>query len=185
MSFVFLIEIVLIQVVVQAVRWYLSGASSRMKVPKFHKEGWALKIRCFWTVILEKTLESPLDSQEIKPVNPKGNQPWIFIGRTDAETPKFWPLDAKSRLIRKDPDTGTDWRQEKGMTEDEMVGWYYQFNVLWEMMKDWSLVCCSPWGCKESDTTEWLNNNYIYIYTHTCNECMYNISLAIFVFLDI
>ena len=90
-----------------------------------HKEGWALKIWYFWSVVLEKTLESPLDCKEIKPVNPKGNQSWIFIGRTDAEAPILWPPDAKNWLTRKDPDDGKDWRQEeKGMTEDEMVGWH-------------------------------------------------------------
>ena len=83
---------------------------------------------CFWTVVLEKTLESPLDCKEIKPVNPKGSQSWIFIGRTvaEAETPIFWPPDGKSWPIRKDPDAGQDWKQvEKGMTEDEMVGWHH------------------------------------------------------------
>ena len=89
------------------------------------KEGWVPKNWCFWTVVLEKTLESPLDCKEIKPVNPKGNQPWIFTGRTDAEAPTLWPSDVKSQLIRKDHDAaGKDWRlEEKGMTEDEMVGW--------------------------------------------------------------
>ena len=90
-----------------------------------HKEGWVLKNWCFWTVVLEKTLESPLDCKEIQPVNPKGNQPWIFIGRTDAEaeTPILWPPDEKTWLIGKDPDAGKDWGQkEKGTTEDEMVG---------------------------------------------------------------
>ena len=90
-----------------------------------YKEGWALKNWYFQTVVLEKTLESPLDCKEIKPVNPKGRQPWIFIRRTDAKTktPILGPSDVKSQLIRKDPDAGTDWRQEdKGMTEDEMVG---------------------------------------------------------------
>ena len=89
-----------------------------------HKEGWPLKNWCFQTVVLEKTLESPLDSKEIKPVNPKGNQPWIFIGRTDAkaEAPTFWPPDAKSWFTGKDPDAGTDWGQkEKVVTEDEMI----------------------------------------------------------------
>ena len=96
-----------------------------------HKESWVLKNWCFWTMVLEKTLESHLDSKEIKPVNPKGNQSWIFIGRTDAEaeTPILWPPDAKSQLIRKDPNAGKDWKQEeKGMTEDEMVGWYHQLD---------------------------------------------------------
>ena len=87
-----------------------------------HKEGWVPKNWCFWTVVLEKTLESPLDCKEIKPVNPKGNQPWIFIGKTDAEgeAPILWPPDAKNWLIGKDPDAGKDWRQEeKGMTSDD------------------------------------------------------------------
>ena len=90
-----------------------------------HKEGWVLKKRYFWIMVLEKTLESPLDCKEIKPVNPKGNQPWMFIGRTDAEAeaPILWPPDVKSRLTGKDPDGGKDWGQkEKGATEDEMVG---------------------------------------------------------------
>ena len=90
------------------------------------KEGWTPKMWCFWTVVLEKTLESPLDSKETKPVNPKGNQPWIFIGRTGAEAPILWPPDVKSRVTGKDPDAGKDWRQEeKGVTEDEMVGWHH------------------------------------------------------------
>ena len=109
----------------------------------YHKEGWMPKNWCFWTVVLEKTLESPLDCKKIKPVNHKGNQPWIFIGRIDAETevPILWPPDAKSRLIGKDPDVGKDWRQEKGTTEDEMVGWHHWLNEhnlskLQEMVKD-------------------------------------------------
>ena len=95
----------------------------------YYKENWALKNWCFWIVVLEKTLESPLDCKE-KPVHPKGNQSWIFIGRTDAEaeTPILWPLDAKNWLIRKDPDVRKDWRQEKGTTEDEMVGWHHELN---------------------------------------------------------
>ena len=96
-----------------------------------HQEGWVLKNWCFWTMVLEKTLESPLDFKEIKPVQLKGNQSWIFIGRTDAEAeaPILWPPDVKSRFIRKDPDAGKDWRrEEKGMTEDEMVGWHHWFN---------------------------------------------------------
>ena len=93
-----------------------------------YKESWALKNWCFWTVVLEKTLESPSDSKEIQPVIPKGDQSWVFIGRTDAEAemPIVWPSDAKNWLIGKDPDAGKDWGQEeKGMTEDEMVGWYH------------------------------------------------------------
>ena len=85
---------------------------------------------CFWTVVLEKTLESPLDCKEIQPVHSKGNQSWVFIGRTDVETktPILWPLDGKNWLIRKDPDAGKDWKQEKGMTEDEIVGWHHRLN---------------------------------------------------------
>ena len=96
-----------------------------------YKENWAPKNWCFWTIVLEKTLESPLDCKEIKPVNPKGNQSWIFIGRTDAEaeTPILWPPHVKNWLIGKDPDTGKDWRQEeKGVIEDEMVGWHHWLN---------------------------------------------------------
>ena len=107
------------------------------------EESWAPKNRCFWTVVLEKTLESPLDSKEIKPVNHKGNQPLTFIGKTDAENeaPILWPADTKSRLIRKDTNAGKDWRQEKGTTEDEMVGgitdWMdMSLSKLWETVKD-------------------------------------------------
>ena len=98
-----------------------------------YKESWAPKNWCFWTVVLEKTLESPLDWKEIQPVHPKGNHPWIFIRRTDAEaeTPVLWPPGAKSLLVRKDPDAGKDWRQEEeGKTEDEMAGWHHQLNVM-------------------------------------------------------
>ena len=132
-----------------------------------YKESWAMKNRCFWTVVLEKTLESPLDCKEIKPVNPKGNQSWKFIGRTDAEAeaPKLWPPDAKNWLIWKDPDAWKDWRQEeKGMrTEDEMVGWHHRLDgyeseqALGIGDGQGGLECCSPWGHKESDTTELLN----------------------------
>ena len=109
-----------------------------------HKEGWVLKNWCFWTVVLEKTLESPLNCNEIKSVNPKGNQFWIFIGRTDAEAkaPVLWLRDSKSRLISKDPDAEKDWRQEeKGTTEDEMVEWPHDsmdmsLSELLEMVKD-------------------------------------------------
>ena len=97
----------------------------------YHKESWAPKNWCFWTVVLEKTLESPLDCKKIQPVHPKGNQSWVFIGRTDAEveTPILWPPDVKSWLIRKDPDAGRDWGQEeKGPTEDEMAGWHHRLN---------------------------------------------------------
>ena len=129
-----------------------------------HKDSWALKNWCFWTVVLEKTLESPMDSKEIKPVNPKGNQPWIFIGRTDAEAAILWPPAIKNGLIGKDPDAGKDWRQEeKEMTEDEMVGWHHWLDghefeqALGVGDRQGSLACCSPWGRKQSDTNEWLN----------------------------
>ena len=130
-----------------------------------YKEGWALKNWCFWTVVLEKTLESPLDCKEIQPVHPKGNQSWIFIGRTDAEAPILWPPDVKNWLIGKDAGAGKDWRQEeKGMTEDEMVGWCHWLNGHESEQApgvgegQGSLVCCDPQGHKESDTTERLNN---------------------------
>ena len=131
-----------------------------------HKEGWGPKNWCFWTVVLEKTLESHLDSKEIQPVHPKGNQSWIFIGRTDAEaeTPILWPPDVNNWLIGKDPDAGKDWRQEeKGITEDEMLGWHHwldghEFEQAPEVGDGrQSLASCSPWGHKESDKTEWLN----------------------------
>ena len=106
-----------------------------------HKESWALKNWCFWTVVLEKTLESPLDCKEIQLVSPKGNQSWIFIGRTDseAETPILWPPDVKNWLIGKDPDVGKDWRQEeKGMTEDEMVWWHHWLDGhVWASSGSW------------------------------------------------
>ena len=126
-----------------------------------HKEDWETKNWCFRTVVLEKTLDSPLDSKEIKPVNPKGNQPWIFIERTDteAEAPILWPPDTKSWLTGKDPDAGKDWRQEKGATKDETVGWHHWLNghefeqTLGDSEGQGSLVCCSPWGHKELDMT--------------------------------
>ena len=96
-----------------------------------YKESWVPKNWCFWTVVLEKTLESPLDFKDIQPVHPKGDQSWVFIGRTDAEdeTPILWPPDVKNWLIWKDPDAGKDWRQEKkGTTEDEMFGWHHWLN---------------------------------------------------------
>ena len=122
-----------------------------------HKESWALKNWCFWTVVLEKTLESPVDCKEIQPVHPKGDQSWIFIGRADAEaeTPILWPLDAKNWLIGKDPDAGKDWRQEeKGTIKDEMAGWHHQLcEHEFEQVSGvgdghGSLVHCGPWGCK-------------------------------------
>ena len=134
-----------------------------------YKESWALKNECFCTVVLEKTLESPLDCKEIQPVHPKANQSWIFIGRTDveAEAPILWPPDAKNWLTGKDPDAGQDWRQEeKGMTEDEMIGWHHQLDghefeqALGAGDGQGGLACCSPWGHKESDTLwDWTELN--------------------------
>ena len=131
------------------------------------EESWALKNWCFGIVVLEKTLESPLDCKAIKPINPKGNQSWIFIGRTDAEAeaPTLWQHDMKNWLIGKDPDAGKDWRQEKGMTEDEIVGWHHSLNghefeqALGVGGGQGSLVCCSPWVAKSqtllSKWTDW------------------------------
>ena len=131
-----------------------------------YKESWALKKWCFWTVVLEKSVQSLLDYQEIKAVNPKGNQSWILIGSTDAEaeTPILWPPDAKNWLLGRDPDAGKDWRQEEtGMTEDEMVGWHHRFDghefvqALRSGDGQGSLAFFSPWCCKESEMTEQLN----------------------------
>ena len=121
-----------------------------------HKEGWVPKNWCFWTVVLEKTLKSPLNYKEIQPVHPKRDQSWMFIGRIDVETetPILWPPDSKSWLIWKDLDAGKDWRQEKGVTEDEVVGWHHWLNghefeqALGVDDGQGSLACCSPWGWK-------------------------------------
>ena len=116
------------------------------------EESWAPNNWCFWTVVLEKTLESPLDCKEIKPVNPEGNQTWLFIGRTDAETetPILWPPDAKNWLTGKDPDAGKDWKhKEKGTTEAEMAGWHHRLEQAPGVGNgQGSLVCCSPRSCK-------------------------------------
>ena len=134
-------------------------------------ESWTVKAErwknwCFWTVVLEKTLESPLDCKEIQPVHSEGDQPWDFFGRTDAEakTPILWPPDAKNPFIWKDPDAAKDWRQEEmGTTEDEIVGWHHRHDG---HEFEWTpgvcdgqggLVCCDSWGRKESDMTERLN----------------------------
>ena len=136
-----------------------------------YKEGWGQKNCCFWTVVLEKTrvfldLVSPLDWKKIQPVHPKGYQSWVFIGRTgaEAETPILWPPDTKSWLIWEDPDAGKDWRQEeKGMTEDEMVGWHHRLNghgFGWTPGvgdRQGGLACCDSRGRKELDTTERLD----------------------------
>ena len=143
-----------------------------------HKEVWAMKNCCFWTVVLEKTLENPLDCKEIKPVHPKGNKPWIFIGRTDAEaeTPILWPPVEKSWLIGIDPERAhssrvkdhgkEDWRQEeKGTIEDEMVGWHHWLNgyefkqAPGDGEKQRSLACCILLSHKDWDVTEWVHNN--------------------------
>ena len=133
------------------------------------EESWAPKNWCFWTVVLEKTLESPLDCKEIQPVHPKGDQSWVFIGRIDAkaETPILWPPNVKGWLIGKDPDAGKDpeglGQEEKGITEDEMVRWRHRLNghgfgwTLGVGDGQGGLTCCGSWGCKESDMTERLN----------------------------
>ena len=130
------------------------------------EEGWAPKNWCFWNVVLEKTLQSSLDCKKIQPVHPKGDQSWVFLGRTDAEaeTPILWPPHVKSWLIGKDPDAGRDWGQEeKGMTENEMAGWHHGLDGC---ESGWTpgdgdgqggLACCDSWGRKELDTTERLN----------------------------
>ena len=130
------------------------------------KEGWSLKNWCFWTVVLEKTLESPLDCKEIQLVHLKGDQPWAFFGRNGAkaETAVLWPPQAKSWLTGKDSDSGRDWGQEeKGMTEDEMAGWHHGLDG---RESEWTpgvadgqggLACCDSWGRKQSETTERLN----------------------------
>ena len=133
-----------------------------------YKESWAPKNWWFFTVLLEKSLESPLDCKEIQPVHPKGDQSWVFIGRTDAEaeTPILRPPHVKSWLIGKDPDAGRDWGQEeKGMTEDEMTGWHHQLNAHefgWTLGVgdgQGGLECFNSWGHKEFEMTEWLNWN--------------------------
>ena len=135
--------------------------------------------------MLEKTLESPLDCKEIQPAHPKGNQSWMFIGRTDAEaeTPILWPPDVKSWLIGKDPDAGKDRMQKKGVTEDETVRWHHQLNghefeqALGDGKGQGILACCSPWGHKELDMIEWLNddNNKIFTYlSYTLKNCSFD-----------
>ena len=130
------------------------------------EESWAPKNWCFWTEVLEKTLESPLDCKEIQPVHSEGDQPWDFFGRNDAktETPVLWPPHAKSWLIGKDSDAGRDWGQEEeGTTKDEMAGWHHRLDG---RESEWTLgvgdgrgglACCNSWDRKESNTTEWLN----------------------------
>ena len=133
------------------------------------EESWELKNWCFWTVVLEKTLESPLDCKDIQPVHPKGDQSWVFIGRTDveAETPIFWSPDAKSWLIWKDPDAGKDWRQEeKGTTENEVVGWHHQLNghefKVQELVMDRDVWHVAVHGVAKSQTrlSDWTELNW-------------------------
>ena len=146
-----------------------------------YKESWAPKNWCFWTVVLEKTLESPLDCKEIQPVHSKGDQSWVFIGRTDveAETPVLWPPDAKKWLVGKDPDAGKDWGQEeKGMTEDEMVGWHHQldghgFGWTRELVLDREAWHAVVHGVTKSWTwlsnwaeLNWSKTSYIYHFTY-------------------
>ena len=130
-----------------------------------YKETWVQKNWCFWTVVLEKILENPLDCKEINPIHAKGNQSWIFTGRTDAEAEALvlWPPDAKNWLLRNDPDAGKDWRQEeKGMTEDEMVVWHHWLDgcefaqALGVGAGQGSLECCNPWGRKDTTELTWI-----------------------------
>ena len=161
-------------------------SSSHVRMWKLdHKEGWAPKSWCVWTVVLEKTRESPMDCKESQPVHPKGNQSWILIGRTDAkaEAPIVCTHDVKNWLIGKDPATGKDWRwEEKGMTEDEMAGWRHRLSghefqqALGVGGGQGGLACCSSWGHKESDMTEWLKwteDSYVWLIAgETMNEIL-------------
>ena len=144
-----------------------------------HKEGWVLKNWCFWSVVLEKTFGSPLDCKEVKPINPKGNQPWIFIERTDAEAEAsiLWPPDAKSRLTGKDPDAGEEWGQkEKQATEDKMTGWLHQlsgpeFEQTLELVKDreaWHATVHGVAKSRKQRATEQQQNNQMYLLYFKC-----------------
>ena len=143
----------------EQLNWADGFSSSHVQMWELdHKESWVLKNWCFWAVVLEQTLERRLDCKEIKPVNPKGNQLWTFIGKTDAEAPDLWPPYGKSWLTGKDPDVGKDWGQEENReTGDETVGWHYWLNghefeqTQGDSEGQESLMCCSSWGLKESD----------------------------------
>ena len=152
-----------------------------------YEESWVPKNWCFWTVVLEKTLESPLDCKEIQPVHSKGDQSWVFIGRTDAkaETPVLWPPHVKSWLIGKDSDAGSDWGQEeKGTTEDEMAGWHHRVDAHefgWTLGVgdgQGGLACCSSWGHKQSDTTERLNWTPILLFLKKKSTALWKIAFC-------
>ena len=150
---------------------------------------WLILYYIFWTVGLQMTLESPLDRKEIKPVNPKGNQPWIFIGRTDAKAPIFWPPDVKSWLISEAPDAGADWGQEeKGTTEDEIVGSHHRLN---EHEFGWTpgvgdgqggLACCGSWGCRVrhdwATELNWIDDHWIILFILSFFHSIYSFIIS-------
>ena len=148
------------------------------------EESWALKNWCFWSVVLEKTLESPLDCKEIQPVHSEGDQPWDFFRKNDskAETPVLWPPHVKGWLIGKDSDAGRDWGQEeKGTTEDERAGWHHRLDGRESEWTPWvgdgqgGLACCDSWGRKELDTTErlnWTESSHCHIQTWSTQQKM-------------